>query len=49
MQIEVYMDKVIINGWIVMRPDNISRSEWLSWWEAAKCLDNPGIIAFIKE
>jgi len=34
MNIEINMDSVVIEKQIVKRPDYISRSEWLAFWEA---------------
>jgi hypothetical protein len=32
MQIDVYMDHVVIEGQVVQRPSYISRSKWMSFW-----------------
>lgn len=36
MDIDVYMDHVIVNGVRVERPARISRSDWMAWWERCK-------------
>jgi hypothetical protein len=34
MSIEINMDSVTINGVVLYRPDRISRSTWMGFWEA---------------
>jgi hypothetical protein len=36
MQIDIDMDRVTIEGQVVKRPDSVSRSEWMKWWESVK-------------
>lgn len=33
LEIEVEIDRVVIENQIVNRPKNISRSDWLTFWE----------------
>lgn len=33
MQIDIEMDRVIIEGQVILRPDSISRSSWMWFWE----------------
>ena len=39
MIIEIDMDWVSINGQKITRPERISRSFWLLWWEKVKKRD----------
>jgi len=38
MNIDISMDSVVVNGVTLYRPDRISRSAWLSFWERTKDL-----------
>jgi hypothetical protein len=36
LEIHIEMDKVFIEGQLVIRPDRMSRSDWMRFWEVAK-------------
>lgn len=36
MNIDINMDSIVVNGQTLQRPDRISRSAWIDFWERAK-------------
>ena len=36
MEIDVYMDYVLVNSQRLDRPTRITRSRWMAYWEGAK-------------
>jgi hypothetical protein len=51
MEIEIYMDHVLINKQKVTRPRSMARSYWLRFWEYAKCnpMDCESLMCPLKQ